>query len=612
MLTDEDRLSIRRHQVRYRVARGSTRVAALGAQEGALHTSLGERLSAYFPSGDETIWLIRRLHVRASVGSSSSTRGVTKTLAAAVVAALARTFEEGVDEDNVKRFPDRAAFIARLLLDCAGDRAARRWEYREFGEITDRPASTAIRTIVASEAETAVDALIRMTRADLRAVLASLSPADAGAVLESLATAPGTSRADPAEVVAAALGDLLARSEFPTEPGGAALALFLEVARSSGGRPPGRTDTRAREVAQLAATLRVARRDESQGLARALAEGDWRAVDAHALEGLAGLAAWPSDIRRRIVRSLSKALSGEPEQTHRTARTTTDLGGMFLLLPLLDEFPWATAAATWPAHDATEPSRLLQYLTLIAALGPERNAAAAGDPVLRLALGIPEDVNARSLHRWAQGVGADEACRSIQVIAGHLHRLGKVSGAVTLAPLGDGVVAVDGLRGIWLGTAPGEPSSIRKLVASIDAAIRGPVAVAASEAWIEACLEPGHRHPGPIDERFLSRLDEQARHATVGGAFELPPLVRDMLLVTAQGLGRELAWRLPGFSTSTLPYLWDNFLSFAAEISSEPQQIVVHLGDPPLHLVLSLAGLNRRRFRLDATGDREWVLTQQR
>jgi hypothetical protein len=612
MLTEKDRLRVRRHQVRYRVAKGSLRPPAFSAQHDALQTTLGERLAVSFPLGDGSVWLIRRLDVHVSVGASSTPRGIAKAVAAAVAGALARTFEEGADGANVIRFPDRATFIARLLSDCARDRAARRWEYGEFDEILDRPASTAIRSIVAAEPGTAFDALIRLAPGDQRVVLASLSPEDAGAVLESLCHESGPSGADPSQGVVEALKALLARSELPSEPRAAALALFLEVARAADGRPPVGTDERARGVSHLATALRMATPEESRKLAGALVAGDWRRVEAHTLEGLTELVSWSSATRRDAVRCLSERLSGESAQDHRTDHMTTDLGGMFLLLPLLDELPWTAATATWPHLGAADPSRALRYLTLVAVLGRDRNAAAAGDPVLRLALGLPDEVGARSIHRWGQDVGEGGARRAAQVMTEHLHRLGKVSGEVTLAPLADGVVAVDGARGIWLGTAPGDPASIRALIGSIDAATQRPIGVAASEPWIEACIASGRRHPGPIDERFLTRLDESADHATLGPPFELPPAVGNTVMVAAQTLGRELAWRLPGFSTSTLPYLWDNFLSFGADISFEPRQIVVHVGDPPLHLVLSLTGLNRRHFHLDATGERQWVLTQQR
>jgi hypothetical protein len=254
----------------------------------------------------------------------------------------------------------------------------------------------------------------------------------------------------------------------------------------------------------------------------------------------------------------------------------------------------------------------MQYLSLIAVLGPQRNAAASVDPVLRFALDIPDGVGAHLISEWSQSIGTHTARRSMQVMAEHLYRRGKVSGAVTLAPMGEGVVAVDGARGIWLGTAPADPGSILSLVASIDAALGRPAAIAASEPWIEACLESGRRQPTPIDERFLGRLDEQRQHVSVGAPFDLRPAMSEILRITAHTLGRELAWRLPGFSSSSLRYLWDNFLSFTADVSIKPNQIVVHVGDPPLHLVLSLAGMNRRRFLFEATGNREWVLTQRR
>jgi hypothetical protein len=612
MLTEEDRLHVRRHQVRYRVAKGTLRPPAFGAQHEALQTSLGERLSAGFPRGDKSVWLIRRLDVRVSVGASSTPLGIARAVAAAVTGALARTFEEGADGANVMRFPDRATFIGRLLSDCARGRAARRWEYGEFGEILDGPASIAVRSIAATEPGTALDALIRMAAGDLRVVLASLSSEDAGAVLESLRGAPGSSRGEPAHDVVEALKVLLARSELPSEPGPAAVALFLEVARSMGGQPAVGTDARAKEVARLAQALRTATPEESRKLAGALAEGDWQRVGAQALGELTELVSWPSAIRGEAVCCLSERLSGESAPDHPIDHMTTDLGGMFLLLPLIGEFPWTAATATWPHLGAADPSRLLQYLTLVAALGRDRSPAAAGDAVLRLALGLPAEVGVRSIYAWTRGVSEEAARRSAHLMTEHLHRLGKVSGEVTLAPLADGVVAVDSARGIWLGAAPADPESIRSLIASIDAALDRPAAVAASEPWIEACIDPGRIPPPPIDERFLIRLDESVHYATVGAPFELVPAVRDMVMIAAQTLGRELAWRLPGFSTSTLPYLWDNFLTFAAEISFEPRQIIVHVGDPPLHLVLSLAGLNRRRFHLDTTGEREWVLTQRR
>jgi hypothetical protein len=175
-----------------------------------------------------------------------------------------------------------------------------------------------------------------------------------------------------------------------------------------------------------------------------------------------------------------------------------------------------------------------------------------------------------------------------------LRSRGKLSGTVCVTAVPGGVLAVDGARGIWLGTAPDEQGAIRELVATIEAALGTAV-----------------RMPGePIDPRHLLRLPEQLRYAEVGAPFALPDGVRGLVTRTGQALVRELAWRLPGFGRSTLPYLWENVLAFDAEVEIEADRFVVQLGNPPLQLVLSLAGMNRREFTLEATEDRTWTLAR--
>ncbi len=84
--------------------------------------------------------------------------------------------------------------------------------------------------------------------------------------------------------------------------------------------------------------------------------------------------------------------------------------------------------------------------------------------------------------------------------------------------------------------------------------------------------------------------------------------------LAARTLLAELAVRLPGMAGSTPEYLRRNLLDLAATVRVEPDRFVVELTDPPLHLLLSLTGMNRRRFRLETTGDtgdtggRVWVL----
>ncbi len=602
-----DTLRIHRHLVRWRVARGGVPPA-----RSSLDEHLAEGLAAMaIPGGHDGVWLIRRLDVGSSVGAWWTPTSIARAVAAETAGALERVFSRGADGDLVRWFPSRAAFLGRFLVDCADGRARGRWEYAEFEPGAHTP-SGAMRAAVAREPGTGLDALVGLSHGDLRRVLDVLEPPDAAAVLAGLAGVTGPHAADPAPLVVAALDRLLQRTIL-SEARAAALAVFLDVAREGGSAPPTGTGSRAREVVGLMAILRGATAREAADLAAGVAGGRWREVGAHVLSRVPELVGWPPDARGAAVRLLMQARTGEPQPARgpQAPLLATSLGGMFLLLPLLEELPWEAMTAGWPDLDGIAPSLLARFLALVGTLGADRNSVAVLDPVLRLALGLPPALGVPGINGWSRSIGPGATRGSTEAFVGGLSRAGKVSGAVTVAPLGDGVVAVDGARGIWLGTAPAAPGSIRALIGSIDAAIGESVAVAGSEAWIEACLPPGRAQPEPIEPRLLMRLGAQARHCALGGPVDLAPAVRDRFLVAAQALGRELAWRLPGFSRSSLPYLSDNVLTFGATVEAEPARFVVRVGDPPLHLLLSLAGLNRRRFHLDATGDREWVLTRE-
>jgi len=63
-------------------------------------------------------------------------------------------------------------------------------------------------------------------------------------------------------------------------------------------------------------------------------------------------------------------------------------------------------------------------------------------------------------------------------------------------------------------------------------------------------------------------------------------------------------------ATASAAHLRRNVLDLDADVRPETDRIVVALGRPPLNLLLSLTGMNRRSFLLPATGARPWLLTQ--
>jgi hypothetical protein len=67
-------------------------------------------------------------------------------------------------------------------------------------------------------------------------------------------------------------------------------------------------------------------------------------------------------------------------------------------------------------------------------------------------------------------------------------------------------------------------------------------------------------------------------------------------------IARSLAWRLPGFSTASLPHLYENFFDFPASIEEHENRRVVRLGAPPLQVILNMTGICRWQYTVSWLG----------
>jgi len=112
------------------------------------------------------------------------------------------------------------------------------------------------------------------------------------------------------------------------------------------------------------------------------------------------------------------------------------------------------------------------------------------------------------------------------------------------------------------------------------------------------------RENRPLEQSLLlvSKLDEDLEYFTSSvfncAAFDLATSI------AAQRVMRLLSWRLPGFSQSSLAYLYGNFLDFRASLEPEPDRLVVCVGTPPLNIILAITGLQRTSFNLSWLEDR--------
>jgi hypothetical protein len=108
----------------------------------------------------------------------------------------------------------------------------------------------------------------------------------------------------------------------------------------------------------------------------------------------------------------------------------------------------------------------------------------------------------------------------------------------------------------------------------------------------------------------LDKLPDELAFLTLPASLKIARPLDLVLSVAAQHLLRGIAWRVPGFAQSNLPYLSRNFLDFTASIEEEPTRRVVRLGRPPLHLILNMTGMTRQSYRLSWLDERPFALFQ--
>jgi len=85
------------------------------------------------------------------------------------------------------------------------------------------------------------------------------------------------------------------------------------------------------------------------------------------------------------------------------------------------------------------------------------------------------------------------------------------------------------------------------------------------------------------DRRWLGRACE------VG----ISPRWRHAMIALARLVYSGFARRLPGFGTSSVDYLWRNFLDVDADVEWQQDRVIVRCGPATLHLVLALTGMTR-------------------
>jgi len=383
---NDSRLQIRRVHAQYLVpsdhpAPGHIKDRLDNEIRRSLSQVLSAAFSTWFSETDSSLWFVRQLEIDLAINAASNGEGVSRTFTRQLGRALGDTLQD-TDQNNVVRFSSPADYLARFLSDLAAGDAWGRWYYESFFGLRMLPTSAVLRTAVCSRPDTGKDALLLLSKNELRDVLRALNRQDARLILESLTSGlTDESEFDLHEMASTILRlvepDLLAElNEW-----GQALYLYLSVARHQ--EEAGLDETHA-----VLLLLRC-----SHDRLRDIAE-DLQTVEAEV-------------------------------KAAETERRYTSFGGAFLLLPLLDEIPLEEALHNWPHSDEAAAISLVRFLVLIKCSGPKHAQHTLTNSLLRDLMLVPPSVSADVLTEWQSRVATKHMDSFLKTLTDWQRQLGR-------------------------------------------------------------------------------------------------------------------------------------------------------------------------------------------
>ena len=602
-------LCIERLHHRYLIPSGDPVPAyARNLSEDAVAQSLSDALEnvlrhAFVPD-DPSLWFIPRLEVGFPLNQQIEESRVPELCAMEIAAELLDALDR--QDDGIVRFANDADFLAHFLLDLAAGSAWNKWYYADFDGLRSLSISAAIRTAVCDRPEVSRDAFNLLSEAQCATLARALSSADADRIMSALACSSPQDHDGCFEAISHAWSDALF---LPAEDDiRRALVLFLSCCRHDKSLSSEELRASAIATARLFRCL-YERPDKADEILSALRDCNLHAlmssVGFQSSQVIAPCLSCPSD----ALEGLLQRVSGRPSTNPQTRRETrfTAFGGAFLLLPLLDEFPFESIAESWPEVEEIDPAILLRLVVLAKCLGAQRARGCLQDPLLRDFLATPPQMDSSQIADWLDALTPAHLQTLLVLAAKWNLELGAINAEtfVFIQPecVGSRItILLESLRGTWLFAAPTEsgvapatflfselPQPGQLLCDDSCSEFAGlfPQSQIRSLAGTETI--PGLR---------LSKLASDLEYLSLPRELCPSPEVDAALSVIAQSILRRFAWKLPGFALSSLEYLFNNFLDCSAAVESAMQQQTICLGRPPLHLVLGIAGLNRCSYRL--------------
>jgi hypothetical protein len=581
-----------------------------GIIERELPQTLARAFDSWFSDNDPSIWIVQQLNIDVALNLVGEPARISRQFAAQLACHLSKALQEG-DHNNVRHFRSRSDYLASFLADLASGSAWSQWYYESFSGLKPLPVPAALRTAICNDVATGKLALAVLPPVELQQVLHQLSSQDARRILEQFAEEETAfEEALCREAVAGAMSANLVGLTRLADQWRRALYLFIVAARETtqaGGAP-------LRDAVVAAAKLA----DRLSGAPAAERE---KLIAAYARKGAP-------------FRSPAEAAAQMG-----TDWRTTAFGEIFLLLPCLDEMPLSEATRDWPATDGLAAVSLARWLVLLKCCGRGQSARAFYDPLLRDLLSIPLTVSPETLRAWQARLTPKHLEDFLAAVIESQSSRGAIEGkeqlvASTTQPgTPPELVLIDAARGLWLRVDRHLTRKPQKMIRSLRASLHM-MAEQEGILYSDPSLVPllrenlpqlnvvdlSDRAAAPAEaetrgiDALIARLDklqDDLEFLRLPTCLKIARPLDRALSIAAQQLLRGLAWRLPGFAGSNLPYLSRNFLEFAATIESDDARHVVRIGRPPLHLILNMTGMTRQSYRLSWRDERPFALFQQ-
>ncbi|MEA2574698.1 MAG: hypothetical protein QOH93_1996 [Chloroflexia bacterium] len=630
-------------------------------------------LSRAVPPNSNAVWLIRAIDLDLLVDVGAATDGDIATLwGRNLGSSIALALAQGPDGENVLCFRDRADYLAQFLRDLSSGGAWSKWYYSSFDSLRILPTGAVAREALLREPGEVVPVLLQLHQSGhMEQLLNVLGDNYAQGVYEAALDGMTGTGGMPLRDLVEVLVNLWHETGVREGPSGFATATnALRLVIGTWQNLSTMADTRGMREAVghllRLADLLATRGGESESLASRLMWGDMHSalelVRAHGprehvetLAFFAGLSGgdnlWVAQVAQAVgdlgAMGINKTPQDGPDRL-----LSTRFGGVFLLLPSLLEagIEELFSEVSGTPDDQQGDVACLRAWVLAKCLGHTRATDALHDSAVRLVAGVVGHIPERC--KLLEGAGATASFS--RALSELLVQRGYADGRYIVADLADTpagrvVVLRDVRHDAWLHASfvEEDASHERAIVTALMESIRevveatgiAPEYIVLGDTLserIDVDLLPGGQPgyfarairpaegldslPGEtrdLVDTFMSRakpVDDELSYLLLGG-LDLPVALSGeadlCLAMLAHALLRRFSAHLLGFGWSRAEHIYSNFLTSEATISESSARLDVRLSRCPLHVVLSLAGLDEQSYELPWLGGREVHLAMQ-